>query len=131
MDSAFISALISDVAKPLVDPISCDVTHQAFSGHDAWGAPSYYPATSHKGLLEEKQTKVINFAGVETACHTTLTIFEALTVGPDDLFVLPASDTRPGGQSPKIAAVEGLADKDGVPYLVKISFGPSALVGSK
>lgn len=102
------------------------VTVEEVASRNAYGAPTYSTATSHRARIREKMERVFDVDGRENWAKSKVWL------APDDDGNLPelktgSRVTLPDGTQPPILAVERVHDEDGVHHVV-FWFGDTARV---
>jgi hypothetical protein len=116
------------LANTLTASLQVSVQHKAWTGSDAYGAPTYADAIVRNGLLEAKTRVLRRPNGEEVLQQSQLTILEPVAangaagraepIDPRDRFVLP------DGTEKAALDVSGLADPStGAPYGFEVALG--------
>jgi hypothetical protein len=90
------------------------VTHAAYTGQDAWGAPTYATGVSRKAVVIHKNRKVISRQGTEVVSGTQVVFIGQVAVNDLDQITLPDSTTPP------IISHQDALDSSGNPYAVEV-----------
>jgi hypothetical protein len=116
------------IARSVTDSLQVTITHEAWIGNDAYGAPLFATAVARAALSEQKQVLRRTANGENVLSRTKLTFLDPISgngadgrrepFDPRDRITLPDGTTGP------ILDVSGLADPTtSYPYMYEVYLG--------
>ena len=116
LDAIIRSAITT--AKTVTADLQASVTHEAYSGLDAYAKPTYSSGVTRKALVESKQRLIRTDDGREVLSQTKVTFLSPVSLSTKDRITLPDGTTGP------ILTVEGMVDPStSAPYLLEVWLG--------
>jgi hypothetical protein len=105
-------------ANTITASLQVEVTHEARTGQDTYGAPTFAAAVARPAIVERKQKLIRDTNGQERLSQHKVTFLQPVTLDVRDRITLPDGTTGP------ILDIAGLVDAGtNAPYYAEVLLG--------